>query len=201
MLQLLAPSSSSARSPAAPGGATIWTTAQLLHNTLEAERLSFRRLGASLILQLPRYGKDHEHRVLSAVVPSPCLYVTNNTDTTTKARYELSSLLVIGRSHFVSYMRIARDSETSNDSSSCNNKDSCQTVTTWLYFDSMHARENEINVPVIEDVSHQLQILEAPNAATLVPSRMRAGGMEHLKRVVEDLSIAIYTRSAPNGNR
>jgi hypothetical protein len=174
MLQLLAPSHAS------PAVGTVWTTEELLRDTLETERLSIRRLGTSLILQLPRYGTGD--RVVSAIVPSPYLYVATDT---VKARFELSSLLVIGRSHFVSYMRIAPDPE-SNDGSNRNQS------TTWLYFDSMSDREEEINIPIIEDVSHQVQILEAPNASMLVQSRMQADEMEHLKRIVEDLSIAIY---------
>lgn len=163
MFQLLAPAS---RQEAA------WTTEQLLADTLGDEKLEFSTLGKVLILQVPRYGKME--RVIDAMIPSPFLHLKARS---TKYAFELKSILVIGTSHFVAYMRVAEKGSVS-----------------WLYFDSMSDRVKDTNVPAIEDVTEQLEILESSNADGLIAREMKRSNREHLKRVVQDVSMMIYKK-------
>jgi hypothetical protein len=42
------------------------------------------------------------------------------------------------------------------------------------------------------DVSEELEVLETPNALALVGAEMAKPGRHHLRRVVQDMSMAFY---------
>jgi len=101
-------------------------------------------------------------------------------------------MLVIGSSHFVSYLRVPNARQGSDSEENAN------PAFSWLYFDSMSDRVSEQNIPLIQDVTSQMQVLEVPNASALVEREMVKPEREHLRRVVEDLSVAIYRCVEPS---
>jgi hypothetical protein len=58
----------------------------------------------------------------------------------------------------------------------------------------MSDRVGERNVPLILDVSEELEVLETPNASALLGAEMAKPGRQHLRRVVQDTSMAFYCR-------
>jgi hypothetical protein len=180
MFQLLTP-------PHPNGLNGAWTIDQLLSETLRSQDLVFTELQSSLILQLPRYGK--RDRVIGNVVPDPSLHVHSSGAYRCKVLYQLRAIIVIGTSHFVTYLRVpkgSRDGVLKGDRS--------HQEYTWLYFDSMSDRVGERNVPLILDVSEELEVLETPNASALLGAEMAKPGRQHLRRVVQDTSMAFYCR-------
>jgi hypothetical protein len=180
MFQLLTP-------PHPNGLNGAWTIDQLLSETLRSQDLVFTELQSSLILQLPRYGK--RDRVIGDVVPDPSLHVHSSGAYRCKVLYQLRAIIVIGTSHFVTYLRVpkgSRDGVLKGDRS--------HQEYTWLYFDSMSDRVGERNVPLILDVSEELEVLETPNASALLGAEMAKPGRQHLRRVVQDTSMAFYCR-------
>lgn len=201
MMQLLPP-----REECSQNQKIVWNIETLLDYTIRSENLYFAELNSSLILQLPRYGK--RDRVIGAVVPNPELYLCYGGRETTKARFRLCALVVIGTSHFVTYLRVANRSTqhckpcASDTTVGCevgtpavSKDESSQPSYAWLYYDSMSDRDEHQNIPIIQDVTDELSILESPNAKVLVAQKMsQLLSSPHLRRVVEDLSLAFYTR-------
>lgn len=200
MLQLLPP-------PAKNGSHNfIWSTETLVNYTLQLERLRFAELNSSLILQLPRYGK--QDRVIGAAAPDPCLHLCYGLaqQQETKASFELCALVVIGTSHFVTYLRVKNPSTQTDDDSYESSSTGVEVTEktalpvvpqrySWLYYDSMHDRDDHQNIPAIEDVTAELSILDRPNATALVAQELLASAASpHLKRVVDDMSLAFYGR-------
>ena len=188
MMQLLSPSHPKQ-------DATAWSIQELLEETLLSENLVFTELGSSLILQLPRYGK--RERAIGDVVPDPFIYAYPYGDQRSKVRYELRALVVIGIGHFVSYLRVPKSDQISVSVARgrSENEDS-DSDCAWLYFDSMSDRSAQENIPLIANVSEDLAILETLNAASVVGAIMgqhEPGG--HLRRVVQDMSMALYSLS------
>lgn len=187
MLQLLAPT-------LANGQNCAWTIDQLLTETMHTQDLVFTELESSFILQLPRYGK--RERVIGEVVPDPTLHVYISGPRRCKIMYQLRAVVVIGTSHFVSYLRVpkaARGNIVTRLPAALED-DQCHSEYSWLYYDSMSDRVAQRNVPLILDVSAELAVLETPNASALVGAEMAKQGREHLKRVVQDMSMAFYCR-------
>jgi len=187
MLQLLTP-------PHPNGNNGAWTIDQLLTQTLRTQDLVFTQMESSLILQLPRYGK--RQRVIGDVVPDPVLYVSTAGAHRLKIMYQLRAVIVIGTSHFVSYLRVPKGKRGNvlTRMTAAFKDDQHHSECTWLYYDSMSDRVAEQNVPLIMDVTEELGILEFPNASSLVGAEMAQPGREHLKRVVQDMSVAFYCR-------
>jgi hypothetical protein len=185
MVQLLAP----------PNAERLTQSAdQLLRYFQESQGLRFRDMGKSLILQLPRNGS--KHRPVGAFLPDPVLWVDQHSslrsggkretkdEVRTKLCFELRAVIVIGTGHFVTYMRV-RDVDRGR--------------IRWLYADSMSDRQFGQNVPLVEDVTKELGVLELPNASSLFLDQASGSSVTgasmppHLQRVTRDGSMLFYT--------
>jgi hypothetical protein len=188
MLQLLAPSTFKAENGA-------WTIDRLLSDTLHNDDLVFTELNSSLVLQLPRYGKDQ--RVIGDVVPDRMLHVVTDGTCPSKVLYELRAVIVIGTSHFVSYLRVPKSEDVPCPSHflAAPKDDQALYEYAWLYCDSMSDRLRDRNVPIIVDVTQELEILETQDASALVGAELVKPGREHLRRIVQDMSMAFYCRT------
>lgn len=151
--------------PSNPRQHGIWCIQDLLDDSLKRYGQRFSKAGTSLILQLPRYGKGE--RLVDTILPSTTVVLQPQ-----KLHYALKSIIVIGKSHFVTYMRAIVDGEPR-----------------WLYFDSMSDRIGDSNVPEMQDVTECLRILDINNVESLLE---RTKPNVHLLRILSDMSLAFY---------
>jgi hypothetical protein len=165
---------------------------QLLLHFQESQGLHFRDMAKSLILQLPRNGS--KHRPVRAVFPDPYLWVDeyrsrhcdrnqgSNSQVVRKICFELRAVIAIGTGHYVTYMRIPKSGRGRSQ---------------WLYADSMSDRQFGCNVPLVEDVTDELNVLEFPNAMSMLidqPTRVSSAlAQSHLERITQDASMLFYS--------